>query len=59
MGWRKMSNDEFHEAAVRGCERLHRQGKLTDEEMADQRAWWARGGHLDDEDGESTTWIGR
>lgn len=58
MGWRKMSNDEFHEAAVKGLRAMHKRGEVSDDDMADQERWWARGGHLDGEDGETTTWIG-
>jgi hypothetical protein len=57
MSLSRMSNDEFHEAVVRGCESLHRQGLLTDQEMAEQREWWARGGHLDRDDECTVTLV--
>jgi hypothetical protein len=57
MSLSSMSNDEFHEAAVRGCESMHRRGLLTDQETADQRAWWASGGHLDRDDDCTVTLV--
>ncbi len=55
MGWLRMSEDEFRSSAEAGLRSLHAEGKVTDEDMADQeRAWASRG-----EDGESCTWIVR
>lgn len=34
---------EFELAGMRGCEKLHKQGVLTDEEIIEQRAWFAAG----------------
>lgn len=56
--FRKIDNDDFHESAVRGLRAMHAEGRLSDEEMADQESWWARGGHKDG-DGETSTWIVR
>lgn len=55
MMWEKISNDDFHQSAVKGLRAMHARGEISDDEMAEQERWWAAGGHLDDS--ETVTWI--